>query len=84
MIFFSPDKRVPFPAASSAGSQRAGLPSLQAMHKPHDGTKTKTTWSPTSRPFTPSPTFLITPEPSCPKTIGITLGLFPLMTDKSE
>src|SRR6185436_4476016 len=43
-----------------------------------------TTWSPTARPATPSPTSITSPAPSWPRTSGGGKGMVPLVADRSE
>ena len=46
--------------------------------------KDETTWSPTARPVTPSPTSTISPAPSWPSTSGGGSAMVPLVADRSE
>ena len=65
-----PSSRPPVAMAPAPASQRKPWPCWQKKHWPHCGTHEMTTWSPTARPSTPSPTSSITPAPSWPSTIG--------------
>jgi hypothetical protein len=40
-------------------------------HRPQPGRNEKTTWSPSSKPFTPGPTAVTTPAPSWPPRKGV-------------
>jgi hypothetical protein len=44
-------------------------------------TKELTTWSPTAKPLTPSPTATISPAPSWPSTTGNGKGMVPLVAE---
>jgi len=80
----APDSRVPATPAWPAGSHSTGRPSAQGWQLPQPGTKSMTTWSPTSRSVTPSPSAWITPAASWPSTMGVSRGRSPLMMDRSE
>lgn len=51
-------------------SHRLASPALHDGHLPHDGMNESTTWSPTSKSVTSSPSCSTTPAPSCPPRIG--------------
>ena len=80
----APPSSVPAPFAAAPGSHSAGRPSAQGTQWPQDGMNTITTWSPTSRSRTPSPSCSTMPAASWPSAIGSGRGRSPLMTDRSE
>ena len=66
------------------GSHKAGRPVAQGRQRPQLGMNTSTTWSPTAKSSTPSPTSSTMPAASWPSTIGIGRGRLPSITERSE
>src|ERR1700761_742894 len=65
-------------------SHRLWCPVEHEGHRPHDGMKLNTTWSPGDSHDTCSPTVLTTPAPSWPPMQGSRIGMSPVTRWSSE
>src|SRR4051794_5858001 len=79
-----PPRSSPATFAAAPGSHRAARPERQGSQAPQAGTKAMITWSPTSKPSVFAPVSTTSPAASWPRTIGITRGREPSITDRSE
>jgi hypothetical protein len=78
-----PPGRVPVRRISMPAVQSAGRPPVQYSHSPQLSRHNGTTWSSGCTSFTPGPTAVTTPDPSCPRIAGSGALRSPFITCRS-